>query len=609
VLRSKEAWLRTVSQTVAWRYTIALIAFLVSFFVRDLLNNWLIGISDRGLIVFLPAILLVTFFLGLGPAILTALLSALAIWYVFLPPYAHGIDSAVVLAAFVVGTGVSIALVHWLRITITAAEALARQREVLIETDPNGILVVDAEGRIQLANGQVTKLFGYGRDDLMGQPVEILLPERYRRGHVGLRAEFSEYPTNRPMGAGRELYGLRKDGSEFPVEIGLASFLEGSRELILATVIDISARKVAEARIAADLLDMTRLNQLSNRLVREGSDFDTNLNVILDTAITITGADKGTLQLLDSTTRVLTITAQWGFGEPFLKFFGSVRDDASACAAAMKSGERVIVADIRESEIFAAQPSKEVLLDAGVCAVTSTPLLASTGNLLGMVSTHFAKPHRPDERALRLMDLLARQTADYLERKRSDETEKTLIREIQHRSNNLLAVIQSIANRSLSGSRTLAEAKEAFETRLHALGRTNQQLIKSNWSGLSLSELVRLELQPFAERTMVDGINVMLSPQQAQNFSLALHELATNAAKYGALSNGSGKVGVSWSLKTQGNNTKLKFIWQESGGPPVILPTSHGFGTALVKATFPDARIDYPVEGLSCEIDVPLGQR
>jgi PAS domain S-box-containing protein len=606
--RSKGAWLRAVSQTVAWRYTIALVAFFISFFTRDLLNNWLVGISDRGLIIFLPAILLVTFFLGLGPAILTALLSVVAIWYVFLPPYAHGIDSAVVVAAFVVGSGVGIALVHWLRITITASEALARQREVLIETDPNGILVVDAEGRIQLVNGQLTKLFGYRRDELMGQPVEILLPERYRRGHVGLRAEFSEHPTNRPMGAGRELYGLRKDGSEFPVEIGLASFLQGSRELILATVIDISARKVAEARIAADLLDMTRLNQLSNRLVREGGDFDRNLNTVVDTAIAITGADKGNLQLLDPTTRVLTIAAQRGFEDPFLNFFASVRDDASACAAAMRSGERVIVEDVRESEIFAGQASKNVLIDAGVCAVTSTPLMASTGTLLGMISTHFAEPHRPSERELHLIDLLARQTADYLERKRADEFEATLVREIQHRSNNLLAVIQTIATRSLSGSYTLAEAKAAFDARLQALARANRQLSKSNWSGVNLSEIVRLELQPYTERIVVDGIDVTLNPQHAQNFLLTLHELATNAAKYGALSNGSGKVGVSWTITRQSNNNKLEFKWRESGGPPVVVPTRHGFGTTLLKAAFPDARIDYAVEGLSCEINIPLDQ-
>jgi PAS domain S-box-containing protein len=610
VRRSKGEWLRTVSQTVAWRYTIALVAFLFSFFVRDLLNNWLIGISDRGLIIFLPAILLVAFFLGLGPAILTALLSALTAWYFFLPPYhtfAIGTDGAIVLATFMIGSGVGITLVHWLRSATRASEALARQREVLIETDPNGILVVDAEGRIQLVNGQLTKLFGYRHNELVGQPVETLLPERYRQGHVALRAEFSEHPTNRPMGAGRELYGLRKDGSEFPIEIGLASFLEGSRERILATVVDISARKQAEALIAADLRDMTRLNQLSNRLVREGSDFDRNLNAVVDTAIAITGAEKGNLQLIDPTTRVLTIAAQRGFGEPFLKFFASVCDDAAACAAAMRSGERVIVEDVRESEIFAGQLSKDVLIDADVCAVISTPLVAITGNLLGIISTHFAKPHRPSERELHLMDLLARQAADYLERKRADEIEATLVREIQHRSNNLLAVIQTIATRSLSGSYTLAEAKEAFEARLQALARANRRLTESNWSGVNLSEIVRLELQPYAERTIVDGIDVMLSPQHAQNFSLTLHELATNATKYGALSNGSGKVGVSWTIGRQNENNNLKFKWQESGGPPVVAPARRGFGTTLLKATFPDAQIDYAVEGLSCEIDIRLG--
>jgi PAS domain S-box-containing protein len=574
-----------------------------------LLNNWLVGISDRGLIIFLPAILLVTFFLGLGPAILTLLLSALAAWYFFLPPYhtfAIGTDGSIVLATFVVGSGIGVALVHWLRISIRAAEALARQREVLIETDPNAILVVDAEGRIQLVNGQLTKLFGYRQNELIGQPVETLLPRRYRRGHVALRAEFSEHPTNRPMGAGRELYGLRKDGSEFPVEIGLASFLEGGRELILATIVDISARKEAEARVAADLRNMTRLNQLSNRLVREGSDFNRNMNAILDTAIAVTSSDKGNLQLLDPTTRMLTIAAHSGFEDPFLNFFAAVCDDAASCAAAMRSGERVIVEDVRQSEIFAGQQSKDVLIDAGVCAVTSTPLMASTGNLLGMISTHFATPHRPSERELHLMDLLARQAADYLERKHADEIKATLVREIEHRSNNLLAVIQTVASRSLSGSYTLPEAKEAFEARLQALARANRQLIKSNWTGVNLSEIVRVELEPYAERTEVDGVNVILSPQQTQNFSLALHELATNAAKYGAFSNGSGKVGVYWTITKRSETNKLQFKWLEIGGPPVVMPTRHGFGTTLVKMTFPNARIDYAVEGLSYEIDIPL---
>jgi two-component sensor histidine kinase len=223
-----------------------------------------------------------------------------------------------------------------------------------------------------------------------------------------------------------------------------------------------------------------------------------------------------------------------------------------------------------------------------------------------MISTHFVTPHRPSERELHLLDLLARQTADYLESKRANEIQATLADEVLHRSNNLLAVIQAIATRSLSETYTLAEAKAAFEARLQALARANTELTKSNWSGVSLREIVRLELQPYAERTIVEGIDVILSPQDAQSFTLTMHELATNAAKYGALSNGSGKVGVSWTIARQSKNNKLEFKWQERGGPPVIAPTRQGFGTLLVTTTFPDARIDYAVEGLSCEIDIPI---
>ena len=149
---SNTAWLPNVSQTVAWRYAIAVIAFLVSFFVRDLLNNWLIGISDRGLIIFLPAILLVTFFLGLGPAILTLLLSVFAAWYFFLPPYYSFVDRAIVLATFVVGSGVGVALVHWLRTTITAVRTLEQAQSKylgMLDGGFDAIILRDAQDRIR----------------------------------------------------------------------------------------------------------------------------------------------------------------------------------------------------------------------------------------------------------------------------------------------------------------------------------------------------------------------------------------------------------------------------------------------------------------------------
>jgi PAS domain S-box-containing protein len=195
---------------------------------------------------------------------------------------------------------------------------------------------------------------------------------------------------------------------------------------------------------------------------------------------------------------------------------------------------------------------------------------------------------------------------DVTDRREAQKRERALLMEVQHRSNNLLAIVQSIAHRSFANGHSLNDAKKAFELRLRALAKTNRQLTKSNWRGLGLREIVLLEMEPFGGRTSVDGVDVLLTPKQAEHFSLALHELATNAAKYGALSNANGRVLISWTTTEQGNNNKLDFKWQESEGPTVATPTRQGFGTALIKATFPDARIDYAVEGLSCGIRLLL---
>jgi two-component sensor histidine kinase/integral membrane sensor domain MASE1 len=357
----------------------------------------------------------------------------------------------------------------------------------------------------------------------------------------------------------------------------------------------------SEAGITADLLGMTRLNQVSNHLMREGGSIEKSLDKVIEAAVEMSDADKGNVRLFNSETGMPSVLVQRGFDEPSLKFFQQVQ------TSTMKSNKRVIVEDVGSDDNcnFSGQVRQE-LVDAGVRAITCTPLLSSTGNLLGVISTVFATPHHASERESNLMDLLARQTADYLERKRAETIEKTLVGEIQHRSNNLLAIIQAIAHRSLGGAHSLSEAKKAFEARLQALARANRELVKSNWVGVNLKEIVGLELEAFAERTMVHGGDITIGPQFAQNFSLALHELATNAAKYGALSERTGKIRVGWTIAREGENTRLKLKWQESGGPQVAQPTRYGFGTALLKAIFPTARFDYAMEGFSCEIDVLL---
>jgi two-component sensor histidine kinase len=204
-----------------------------------------------------------------------------------------------------------------------------------------------------------------------------------------------------------------------------------------------------------------------------------------------------------------------------------------------------------------------------------------------------------------MLDITERKHAEQ-EQRRAAEAEQILIRELQHRTNNLLAVIQGIAQKTLSGSGPLDEARKLFEGRLLALAGTYRRLTKSNWSGISLSEIVHLTLEPFAARTEIDGPDLMLSAKNAQNFSLALHELATNALKHGALSNPDGIVNIMWTVVSNGGGSILKFQWRERGGPAVHGPGQRGFGTLLLESTFKTVNFDYAREGLICEIQVPL---
>jgi PAS domain S-box-containing protein len=177
---------------------------------------------------------------------------------------------------------------------------------------------------------------------------------------------------------------------------------------------------------AADLKAMRRLNDIGTRCARDGDDRDACLQEILRVAIDISGADKGNIQLVDSTTGLLGLTTESGFDSSFLDFFAD-GEQSSTCGLALETQQRVIVEDVRQSAIFVGSASLGVLNKAGVRAVQSTPLVSSAGNVLGVISTHFTMARRPTEQEMRLMDLLARQAADYLERKRVEQEKEELL--------------------------------------------------------------------------------------------------------------------------------------------------------------------------------------
>lgn len=217
--------------------------------------------------------------------------------------------------------------------------------------------------------------------------------------------------------------------------------------------------------------------------------------------------------------------------------------------------------------------------------------------------------------AFRLEDETHRRLAvifkDITELKQAEQRRVLLTNELAHRGKNLLAVILSIATRTLSGTRPLAQAREVLIQRLHALARSQAVLIDGNFEGAPLSEIVRLEFEAFSDKVKAVGPFVMLNPRIAQTFALLMHELSTNAAKHGALSQTDGQVAIQWSIKGEGAEARFNFQWQEFGGPPVVPPTRQGFGrTVLEKAAAQEfgvpPKIGYAPEGLSYEIDALL---
>lgn len=204
-------------------------------------------------------------------------------------------------------------------------------------------------------------------------------------------------------------------------------------------------------------------------------------------------------------------------------------------------------------------------------------------------------------------------TVDITERKRAELHLRLLVNELNHRVKNSLATIQAIAAQTFHAARSLPQAQEAFSARIVALAEAHDLLTRENWEGADLLDLLaRLEIvHGGAERFAMIGGPVRLSPRMALSLSMALHELATNAVKYGALSAPSGHVRITWTVVPGPAQSRLVLTWTETGGPPVQPPTRRGFGSRLIERGLAaelsgQAHIDFQPEGVVCRIEAAL---
>lgn len=236
------------------------------------------------------------------------------------------------------------------------------------------------------------------------------------------------------------------------------------------------------------------------------------------------------------------------------------------------------------------------------------------------VSTSFetASRLRPDRMVeLRIVPMrgggVAITLTDITERKSADTRQRLLVNELNHRVKNSLATVQAIAAQSLRGPGVAPDALERFTARLVALARANDVLVAETWAGASLASVAAEMAGPHghAERFKIAGPEVHLGPQAATAMALGLHELATNAAKYGALSTPEGQVSLTWSVDGEGDARRFRLSWRESGGPEVGAPGPPGFGSRLIQRGLAlelkgEVELTYAPTGLVFSLAAPM---
>jgi PAS domain S-box-containing protein len=423
--------------------------------------------------------------------------------------------------------------------------------------------ITDLQGFLQEANNLSLELCGYTREQVLYRP---FWDTPWWRGSEEMKARI-RFATDQAASGSvfrEELRYWLADGTERLVDFAMYPIRDqsGAVKFLHPTGIDITERKHAERTLRENEQQLRALASIV-----ESSD-DAIVSKSLDGIIKSwnRGAE-----------RIFGYTAEEAIGQPITIVIPQDRLDE----------ERTILNRIRRGERIEHYETVRRRKHGSLIAISLTvsPIKDAEGKIIGASK-------------------IAR---DITEQKRNQEQIAALAREAEHRSRNLLAIVQATVH--LSQSDTPNGLKQAIEGRIHALANVHSLFVQSRWVGAELSTIATQELAPYVQRNearaRIEGPPVLLEPGTAQAVAVVIHELATNAVKYGALSGDKGRIELEWSHAADG---LLALRWIEVGGPPVKSPTRQGFGSRVIERMIGDlkgkAQFEWRADGLVCEISL-----
>lgn len=439
-----------------------------------------------------------------------------------------------------------------------AEEALRDSEEKyrsLVETSQDLIWSVDAEGRWTFINQAAKRILGYEPDEMLGRPFkEFEPPEQVERD----LEVFEQIKAGQPYFS-YETTHLRKDGSPVILSFNAVALQNSQGEVIgtTGTAADITERKRAEQalRLTQYAVDMS---DSSIFWIRP----DSSLYYVNDAACRSLGYDRAELLAMS----VPDFDPNWTLDYWLREGWNRVRD-------------------------------------AGSSSFQSTHRRKDGNDFPVEVMANFTQ-YEGEEYIFAFV-------RDITERKRADDRQRLMMAELDHRVKNTLAAVIALAEQTTAHADSLEDFSATYLARLRSLARTHEALAASKWSGIELQEAVRLLVLPYVspedKRLVVTGENVRFSAEAASPICMTLHELTTNAVKYGALSEHGGRLDISWTIEDNGS---VLFSWRESNGPKVRAPRNPGLGMVLIRGFIEHelrggVDIDFAPEGFRCTLTIP----
>jgi PAS domain S-box-containing protein len=446
--------------------------------------------------------------------------------------------------------------------TLVGAQEPYRQ---VVERMNQGALTLSENRQILYSNRHFADLLGYPTARLVGRPFADFVAVAEKASLASLFAD----AANRPVR--RELLLRRRDGTLMPALIAVNALVFDNSPALLLIATDLTAQKHSEEIAAAEKFARSILEQATDAII------------VCDVHGRISKASWAAERLLNNSLegQLLANAVPLAVAEPA----EAQRPDGNMCSDRIL--KRVLQRHVLQAvEAKICTPSlrdRHFLLSAG-------PLHDNLSNCVGSILT----------------------LTDITDRKRAEEHQEMLVAELNHRVKNILAIVQSVAWQTISASQSLAEFKQAFDGRIQAISLAHDVLTQLRWGQVELKQLVERSLRPYhgagrGMRAEWSGSQLLLPAKLVVPISMVLHELSTNAAKYGAFSAEAGRVEIAWRIA----DGKVLFTWMETNGPPIVGEINAGFGSKLISRILSydlagSAGFDFNPEGLRCTLTFPV---